>query len=464
MDNTSKLGCAPIGRLLFNLALPAIAAQIVNILYNLVDRIYIGRIPYVGADALTGVGVTFPVLMIISAFSALVGMGGAPLASIKMGEKDISGAQKILGSASVLLVIISLVLTAVFLLFTEPILYAFGASSSTIGYASQYVSVYVCGTIFVQISLGLNAFITAQGAAKVSMMTVLIGALINIALDPVFIFGFNMGVRGAALATVISQGVSAVWVLVFLLGKRAKLRLSPRFFSLNPKIVASIAALGISPFIMQSTESLLNIAFNTSLLKYGGDTAVGAMTVLASLMQIMSMPIMGLAQGAQPIISYNYGAGNFERVKSAFRLLLVSCLVYSFAYWAVIMLFPNFFVSLFTTDAALKSFTVWALRIYIAMIFVMGAQSACQQTFISLGQAKSSLFMALLRKIILLIPLIYILPAFFDGNEAKLFGVFLAEPVSDTLAAITTVTLFAFQFRKTMRGQSQKRDFYELQK
>ena len=458
MDNTKQLGSAPVGKLLFQLAVPAIAAQVVNILYNIVDRIYIGHIPGIGATALTGVGVTFPVLMIISAFAALVGMGGAPLASIKMGENDMDGAERILGNSTVLLLIVSVVLTAVFLIFDKPILYTFGASDVTIGYAMDYMTIYVCGTVFVQIALGLNAFITAQGAAKTSMMTVLIGAIINIALDPVFIFGLNMGVRGAALATVIAQGVSALWVLLYLLGRRTRLRIAPRFLGLNWKIVSGIVALGISPFIMQSTESLLNVVFNTSLLKYGGDIAVGAMTILASLMQIMSMPIMGLTQGAQPIVSYNYGAKNYGRVKKAFQLLLISCLAYALIYWAMMMLFPNLFVSMFASDPALKTFTVWALRIYMAMIFVMGAQSACQQTFIALGQAKVSLFLALLRKIVLLIPLIYVIPLFFTGNEGKLFGVFLAEPVSDTLAVATTVTLFIIQFRKLLRkGEAEKK-------
>lgn len=315
MDNTQQLGSAPIGKLLFKLAVPAVAAQIVNILYNIVDRIYIGHIPDIGSAALTGVGVTFPVLMIISAFSSLVGMGGAPLASIKMGEKDMDGAQRILGNAVLMLLIFSVVLTAVFLIFNEPILYTFGASKDTIGYAMEYMTIYVCGTIFVQIALGLNSFITAQGAAKTSMMTVLIGAIINIVLDPVFIFGLNMGVSGAALATVIAQAVSAIWVFCFLLGKRTKLRISLRSIRLNWKVVTGILALGVSPFIMQSTESLLNVVFNTSLLKYGGDIAVGAMTILSSLMQVMSMPIQGLTQGAQPIVSYNYGARNLDRVK-----------------------------------------------------------------------------------------------------------------------------------------------------
>lgn len=451
MDNTQQLGSAPIGKLLFKLAVPAVAAQIVNILYNIVDRIYIGHIPDIGSAALTGVGVTFPVLMIISAFSSLVGMGGAPLASIKMGEKDMDGAQRILGNAVLMLLIFSVVLTAVFLIFNEPILYTFGASKDTIGYAMEYMTIYVCGTIFVQIALGLNSFITAQGAAKTSMMTVLIGAIINIVLDPVFIFGLNMGVSGAALATVIAQAVSAIWVFCYLLSKRTKLRISLRSIRLKWKVVTGILALGVSPFIMQSTESLLNVVFNTSLLKYGGDIAVGAMTILSSLMQVMSMPIQGLTQGAQPIVSYNYGARNLDRVKKAYKLLLIACLTYAVLFWAAMMLFPNIFVAMFASDPALASFTVWALRIYMSMIFVMGAQTACQQTFIALGQAKVSLFLALLRKIVLLIPLIYLLPTFFAGNDGKLFGVFLAEPISDTLAVATTVTLFAIQFRKIMR-------------
>lgn len=458
MDNTQQLGNAPIGKLFFKLAVPAVAAQLVNILYNIVDRIYIGHIPGIGSAALTGVGVTFPVLMIISAFSSLIGMGGAPLASIKMGEKDMHGAQRILGNAVLLLLIISVILTAVFLIFNEPILYTFGASKDTIGYAMDYMTIYVCGTIFVQIALGLNAFITAQGAAKTSMMTVLIGAIINIVLDPIFIFGFNMGVRGAALATVIAQGVSATWVLCYLFGKRTKLRISLRLIGLNWKVVSGILALGVSPFIMQSTESLLNVVFNTSLLKYGGDIAVGAMTILASLMQVMSMPIQGMTQGAQPIVSYNYGARNLDRVKKSFKLLLIACLTYAGIFWAMMMLFPHLFVAMFASDPQLANFTVWALRIYMSMIFVMGAQTACQQTFIALGQAKVSLFLALLRKIVLLIPLIYLLPTFFTGSEAKLFGVFLAEPVSDTLAVATTVTLFAIQFRKILRrAEAEKR-------
>ena len=441
----------PVGRLMLRLSIPTITAQLVNMLYNLVDRIYISYIPDVGTLALTGLGVCLPIILLVSAFAALCASSGAPLASIAMGQRNNEKAEGILGSCTALLLCVSAVLTVILSCFYTPILLAFGATEDALPYAQRYIAIYSLGTVFVQLSLGLNPFITAQGFSKAGMLTVLIGAVINIVLDPIFIFGLNMGVRGAALATVIAQGVSAVWVLCYLLGKRTKLRISPRYFGLDWKVISGITALGVSPFIMQSTESLLNVVFNTSLLKYGGDVAVGAMTILASLMQIMSMPIMGLTQGAQPIISYNYGAKNYGRVKKAFSLLLISCLTYALVYWAAMMLFPNLFVALFASDPALTSFTVWALRIYMAMIFVMGAQSACQQTFIALGQAKVSLFLALLRKIVLLIPLIYLIPMFFTGNEAKLFGVFLAEPVSDTLAVATTVTLFAIQFRKIMR-------------
>lgn len=436
-----------VGKLLFRLAVPAIAAQLVNMLYNIVDRMYIGHIEGIGATALTGVGVCFPILMIISAFSALVGMGGAPRASIKMGQGDFDGAEKTLGNCFITLLGISVVLTAFFLVFQERLLLLFGASENTLPYANSYLTIYVCGTIFVQIALGMNAFISSQGYATTGMLTVVIGAVTNIVLDPLFIFVFNMGVRGAAIATVISQAVSAAWVMAFLFGKRSRLRIRPKNFRLEAKIILPVFALGVSPFIMQSTESLLNIAFNSSLQKYGGDLAVGAMTILSSLMQILNLPLMGLAQGAQPIISFNYGAKNTERVKHAFRLLLITSLAFSLVFWAAVMLFPGLFVSIFNNEEDLLGITTWAIHIYLAAGFLMGAQLACQQTFISIGQAKSSLFLALLRKIILLIPLIYILPNFFEN---KVFAVFLAEPVSDVLAVTTTVCLFAYQFKRLL--------------
>ncbi len=443
-----------VGRLLFRLAVPAITAQLVNMLYNIVDRIYIGHIEGIGADALTGVGVTFPIIMIVSAFSSLVGMGGAPRSSIKQGEGDEAGAEETLSNCFVVLIGISVVLTVLFLIFKGDLLMMFGASEVTFPYADRYLAIYLCGTIFVQISLGMNAFITSQGYAMTSMLTVIIGAAINIVLDPIFIFGFGMDVTGAALATVISQAVSAVWVLLFLFGKRSRLRIRTKYFRPRAKILLPVFALGISPFIMQSTESLLNVAFNSSLQTYGGDLAVGAMTILSSMMQVLNLPLTGLTQGAQPIISFNYGAGNIDRVRKTFRLLLISALSFSTFFWLLVMLFPGVFVSLFNnSDPQLREITIWAIRIYLAAALIMGAQLACQQTFIAVGQAKSSLFLALLRKIILLIPMIYILPNFFDD---KVFAVFLAEPVSDILAVATTVTLFSVQFRKILKSREKE--------
>lgn len=439
MENENKLAVMPVGKLLFSLAVPAIAAQIVNLLYNMIDRIYIGHIKDVGTTALTGVGITLPVLMLVAAFAALVGFGGAPRAAIAMGKGDNKEAEKILGNCVCMIVMISIILTVVFSVFSTKILYAFGASDDTIVYARQYMKIYVLGTIFVQITTGLNAFITSQGFASVGMKTVMIGAGLNIVLDPLFIFGFRMGVQGAALATVLSQAVSAVWVICFLRGKKTILHIRRENLRISPAVIGPVLALGISPFIMQSTESLLSVCFNTSLGKYGGDIAVGSMTILASVMQTAMMPIQGLAQGMQPIVSFNYGAKQFKRVKEAFLLTLRSCLIYTFAMWLVAMLFPNVLASIFTTDTELIAYTSWALRIYMAACCIFGAQIACQQTFVALGKAVHSLFLAVLRKIILLIPMIYILPHFL---EDKVFAVFLAEPVSDTLAVLTTVTLF----------------------
>ena len=370
----ADLGRAPIGSLLFKLALPAIAAQITNVLYNMVDRMYIGHIPDIGPSALTGVGVTMPIIMCISAFAALAAMGGAPQASILMGKGDKDSAEKVLGNCTFMLTVISLLLTALFLGFGHPILLMFGASEKTILYAWNYMKIYVCGTFFVQMALGLNAFINAQGYAKTGMITVAIGALCNIILDPLFIFGLHLDVRGAALATILSQGISCIWILRFLTGTHSTLRIRLRNLRPQKKFILPCLALGLAPFIMQFTESALSISFNTSLLKYGGDTAVGAMTILSSVMQFSMLPLQGLTQGAQPIISFNYGAGNIDRVKKAFHLLLASCLVYATAMWALCMLFPQMFAAIFTSDPALTQITVWALRIYIAAVFLMGAQ------------------------------------------------------------------------------------------
>lgn len=444
---SNRLGTEKVSRLLFELALPSITAQLINMLYNIVDRIYIGHIEGIGSLALTGVGVCFPIIMLITAFSSLVGMGGAPQASIRMGEENTPAAEKILGNCFSLLVILAVLLTGIFLIWGRPLLLLFGASSNTLTYSLSYLNIYVIGTIFVMISLGLNTFISAQGFAKISMYTVVIGAVINIILDPILIFGLGMGVQGAALATIISQCVSAIWVLKFLTGKKTALKLQPKNMKLSKKVLFPVVALGMSPFIMQSTESLLSICFNTSLQRYGGDLAVGSMTILLSIMQVLSLPLSGLTQGAQPIISYNFGAGNTERVKEAFRLLFISGVTFATLYWLLNMVAPGLMVGIFASDPQLKEMAAWALRIYLATGFMMGIQLSCQQTFVAIGQAKISLFLALLRKIILLIPLIYILPNFFDN---KVFAVFLAEPVSDFLAASTTFILFRRRFHTVL--------------
>lgn len=447
------LGTAPIGKLLFSLAVPAITAQVVNMLYNIVDRIYIGHIPEIGTAALTGVGITFPIITLISAFSSLIAMGGAPRASISMGEGNKDRAERILGNCFTTLLVLSVVLTAIFLIFQEPILWAFGASENTIGYATDYMRIYVCGTVFVQIALGMNMFITSQGFAKTSMLTVIIGAALNIALDPLFIFVFNMGVQGAAIATVLSQAVSAIWVLLFLLGKRTVLKIKLSCMAVQRKIILPVLALGVSPFIMQSTESLLSVVLNTSLLRYGGDTAVGAYTVIASIMQVINLPLQGLTQGAQPITSFNYGARNMERVRKSIRLLLTCTLTYSTLFWLCIMLIPQVFVGIFTSDPELMDTAVWAVRIFLFGVFAFGAQTGFQQSFLALGQAKVSLLLALLRKIVLLIPLIYILPLLFTD---KLFGVFVAEPIADILAASTTTVSFLLWARKNLRDKNRQ--------
>ena len=444
------LGSGNVRKLLFSLALPTITSQIVNMLYNLVDRIYIGHMQpaeTVGKLALTGVGVCLPIILVISAFAALIAMGGAPKASISEGRGDLKAAEHIMGNSFSLLVLASVILTAVFQLFAEPLLLTFGASENTIGYALDYLRIYTLGTIFVQMTLGMNAYITAQGFTTVSMKTVLIGAILNTLLDPIFIFVLGLGVRGAALATILSQAVSAVWVLRFLTGPRTKWRLRRENLKPVPSVFLPCLALGLAPFIMQSTESLISVCFNSSLLKYGSDIAVCAMTVLISIMQLAMMPLQGLTQGAQPIISYNYGARNAQRVRDAFRCLLISCVTYSMTLWALVQFFPRLFALLFSSAPELVSYAAWALRIYMAATGIFGVQIACQQTFIALGNAKTSLFLAILRKIILLIPLIYILPHFFAN---KVFAVFLAEPVADFLAVCTTAAMFAVQFKKSM--------------
>ena len=448
MSQEVDLGKEPVGHLLFILAVPAITSQVVNALYNMVDRMYIGHIPEVGSAALTGVGVCFPIIMIISAFAYLFGMGGAPRASIFMGKKDNDTAEKILGNCTTSLMIIAVLLTVLVLIFQEPLLYLFGASENTIGYAMDYMTIYAIGTIFVQLTLGLNAFISAQGFSKISMLTVVIGAVTNIVLDPIFIFGLNMGVQGAAVATVMSQALSAIWAFWFLSGKNTILKLKRENLKINFHILLPCIALGVAPFAMQATESVLVLCFNSSLLKYGGDLAVGAMTILSSVMQFAMLPLQGLTQGGQPIISYNYGAKQGDRVQKAFKLQTISCFSYSSILWLLIMIFPSLFVAIFTSDPQLTEITIWALRIYMAGVLLMGIQISCQQTFIAFGNSKKSAFLAVFRKILVLIPLIYILPMFISD---QVFAVFLAEPIADTIAVLTTSTMFYFEMKNKMK-------------
>lgn len=450
MDNEKELlGTAPIGKLLFKLAVPTVIAQVVNMLYNIVDRIYIGHIPDIGSDALTGMGVCMPVIMLVSAFAALVSSGGAPRASIYMGKGDKQSAERIMGGCFTVQIVISAILTFVLVKWNEPLLLAFGASENTIGYATQYMAVYAVGTLFVQLTLGMSAFINAQGFTKIGMVTVLIGAVCNIALDPLFIYGFDMGVKGAALATVISQAVSCVWVILFLCGRKTQLKLKLSNMPVDFKLVLPCIALGLSAFIMQGSESVISVCFNTSLREYGGDIAVGAMTILTSVMQFAMLPMQGIAQGAQPISSYNYGAGNAGRVKKTFKLLLISCLVYSFALWGFIMLFPETFAGIFSSESELIKYTAKMLRIYCAVLFVFGVQIACQMTFVSTGNAPCSIIVAVVRKFVLLLPLIYLLPHIVSD---KTKGVYMAEPVADIIAVSFTAVLFTVQFGKAMRA------------
>lgn len=448
MQSQPDLGREPVGRLLVKLAIPTITAQLVNMLYNLIDRVYIGHIPEIGTLALTGVGVCFPLIMIVSAFAALAAQGGAPRASIALGRNDKPEAERVLGSCTALLLCVSVALTAVLLLFHRPMLLAFGANEETIVYAARYMAIYSVGTVFVQGALGLNAFITAQGFTRVSMLTVLIGAGLNTLLDPLFIFVFGMDVQGAALATVISQAVSCGFVVRFLMGKRTVLRLDPRTIRLDWKLLGPCVALGLSPFIMQSTESLIAACFNSSLLRYGGTMAVGTMTICSSIMQFANLPLMGLGQGAQPIVSYNFGARNPQRVRAGFRLLLACSLTFSMALGLTAVFFPQVFVAIFTPDPELRAYAAPFVRVYMAGTCIFGIQMACQQIFVALGNAKCSLFLACLRKLILLIPLMYTLPSFFAD---KVFAVFLSEPIADVLAVLSTAVLFAVVFTRTMR-------------
>ena len=441
MRNDEKLGTAPLGRLMLSLALPTVLAQLINVLYNVVDRIYIGHMQGDGNLALTGVGVTFPIITLIAAFSAFAGAGGAPLAAIELGKRDERKASLIMGNSAWLLVFFSIVLTIGFLLFKVPILYAFGASSKTIAYANEYITIYLLGTIFVQLALGLNAFISGQGAAKAAMLSVLIGAVINIVLDPIFIFALHLGVRGAALATAISQFISAVWVVSFLKSKRSVLYL--KLVRPDKSLILKIAALGIAPFVMQSTESLVTITFNTGLQRYGGDLYVGSMSILMSVMQLIVIPVNGITQGVQPIVSYNYGAGNRLRVKETVIRLVSVCLLGTLILAGVAIFCPGIYASMFTNDAELVALTCRIMPIFFLGIAIFGIQAACQSTFLALGQAKVSLFIAMLRKIILLIPLALILPKFLGVK-----GIYIAEPVSDVISVIVTSVLCVITLKR----------------
>ena len=439
------LASAPIGRLMFKLAVPAVAAQLINMLYNIVDRIYIGHIPQVGQLALTGVGVTFPILMLISAFAAFAGMGGAPLASIRLGAGDRESAEQILGNSLTMLLCTAAVLTLFFSAFKRPILMAFGASNDTIGYALDYISIYLLGTLFVQLALGLNTFISAQGKSLIAMCSVLIGAALNIVLDPLFIFVFRLGVRGAAIATILSQAVSACWVLFFLCSSRSGLRIRPANMKPRASVLGKIAGLGVAPFIMQSTESLVTVVLNTGLQTYGGDLYVGSLTIMQSVMQMIVMPIQGITQGTQPIMSYNYGAGNYQRVRSTFKRLLAVTLTATVCAFLAVLLFPRSLALLFNDDPELVALVGRVMPLFFGGIWAFGAQMACQTTFMALGQAKTSLFLALLRKIFLLVPLALVLPRV----TGSVMGIYASEPIADLLASATTLTLF-LRRRKTL--------------
>lgn len=449
------MGSGSVKKLLAQLAVPALVGQVINLLYNIVDRIYIGHIPEIGGTALTGVGLFTPILMLLTAFAMMAGAGGAPRAAIAMGQGNREKAEKIMGNCFTVLMIFAVILTAVFYFAAPSLLRLFGASDSTLPYALDYGRIYILGSVFVLIVMGMNSFITTQGFAQISMLTTVIGAIINIILDPILIFVFDMGVKGAAIATVLSQAVSAAWILLFLTGKKTILRLKGSNLKLIPKIILPCLGLGISTFVMVSTESILSISFTSSLSRFGGDLAVGAMTVLTSINQLITMPLQGICQGGQPLISFNYGAGKNDRVKEAFRCVFILCISYTILFWLALMLVPKFFAGIFTSDTALVDYTAWALRIFLAGAFSVGFQISCQQSFMALGQAKVSLLLACLRKLILLIPLIFILPLFFQNPDQKVFAVFVAEPISDILAAAITTLTFFIQFKKILKRRQE---------
>ena len=453
-NKNQDMGTGSIRKWMVQLAVPALVGQVVNLLYNIVDRIYIGHIPEIGGSALTGVGLFSPILMLITAFAMMAGTGGAPRAAIALGQGNKEKAEKILGNCFTVLMGMAVVLTAVFYFACPALLRLFGASDATLPYAVAYGRIYILGSLFVLTTMGLNVFITTQGFARISMLTTVIGAVTNIILDPILIFGFNLGVRGAAIATVMSQAVSALWILRFLTGPKTILKLKKENMKLVGNIILPCLGLGVSTFVMLSTESILSVSFTSSLAKFGGDVAVGAMTVLTSINQLMTMPLSGICQGGQPLISYNYGARKIDRVKKAFYCQFGVCVAYTVVFWLLLMTMPNVFAGIFTNNTAIVDYTAWAIRVFLALGFSVGFQISCQQAFMALGQAKISLVMALLRKVILLIPLIFILPNFFAD---KAFAVFLAEPVADIIAAAVTTFMF-FRFFRTLVKEGKQPD------
>ena len=451
-QQSEKLGKEPLRKLFFTMAIPSVLAQLINVLYNIVDRIYIGHIKDIGSLALTGVGVTFPIIMVVSAFSAFAGQGGAPLASILLGAKDQEKAEKVLGSSTALLLVFSISLTLIFQILKTPLLYAFGASDNVIGFAQDYIGLYLCGTIFVMLSLGLNTFISGQGNAKTAMFSVLIGAVTNIILDPIFIFVMNMGVKGAALATIISQAFSAIWVVNFLISKKSSLKIKRENLKLDMQFVKKIGSLGCSPFIMQSTESLVLLTLNSGLQKYGGDLYVGSMSILTSVLQLIFVPVSGIAQGVQPIISYNFGAGNRERVVKTFKTLLVVCLIATMFMGGIAVLFPSFYVKMFTESEELVELTSKMMPIFTLGMCIFGIQQSIQVTFLAMGQAKFSIFIALLRKVILLVPLAIILPRFMGVK-----GIYYAEPMADITSVVVASITFALNFKSILKQCGKRR-------
>ncbi len=468
LSREERLETESIGKLLLSLAIPSIIAQVVNILYNIVDRIYIGRMEN-GTVAMSAISIALPIVTFIMAVTQLLGTGGAPLAAIKLGGRDQDGAEKILTTSFVSLIISGVLLTLAIQFFHLPLLKAFGADEANLEMAAQYITIYGLGTVFVQIAFGMNPYINTQGYATYGMLTVLIGAVLNIVLDPLFIFVLDMGVRGAALATVLSQLVSAVWALWFLFGRKSTIKIRKEYLVPELSVMGSICALGVSPFIMNSTESLLQIAFNNQLSLYGGTLAVGIMSILMSMWQMVGMPLQGLCQGAQPILSFNYGAKNMERVRATFRLLFKCCLSVSILGYGMVMVFSSRFASIFTNDPQMVRMAAWALRVYLAGATIFGAQIACQQSFVALGQAMRSLMMALYRKVLLLIPLIFILPAVMGASafaetmsmpvadivrdQGRVFAILFAETIADVLAAVTTTALFFSFYRHHLSPQ-----------